>query len=378
MPKPSVNKQKKEEIQHMLNSRSSRSRTRKRPTRSKLQPVFIGIGALVAVGLFAILFSSTLLDNQFRNIVEQPTADVIQEDYTEIKATAETDQGVETYTASDTAILERFETMINTIEAVDLDANELMFDITFLLYGENQQLVETIRYNSENVLLIGDQTYTVDQQLIDELIASFFTEDYMEEENPPEENEEPVTEPDDEENIDEEDEPENEQSQQPKSMEEVAQETMEALAERDMDTLANYVHKERGLLLSPYVHIESEALRFNQDEVANLLNADQVYHWGTYDGSGEPIDLTASEYFDSFVKAEALLNPDQLTINEIQNRGNLINNIEETFPNASWVEYYNEGSEEYGGMDWNSLYLIYEKENDVWKLVAVVNDQWTI
>jgi hypothetical protein len=33
---------------------------------------------------------------------------------------------------------------------------------------------------------------------------------------------------------------------------------------------------------------------------------------------------------------------------------------------------------EYEGMDWRSLRLVFEKKNDIWYLVGIIHDQWTI
>ncbi len=44
-----------------------------------------------------------------------------------------------------------------------------------------------------------------------------------------------------------------------------------------------------------------------------------------------------------------------------------------------FIEYHFSGfEEEYGGMDWVSLRLVFVQEGGQWYLVGLVNDRWTI
>jgi len=40
---------------------------------------------------------------------------------------------------------------------------------------------------------------------------------------------------------------------------------------------------------------------FTKDQLKNLMESEEVYIWGEYDGSGDPIKLTFAQYFDKFV-----------------------------------------------------------------------------
>ncbi|WP_117168682.1 hypothetical protein [Paraliobacillus sediminis] len=172
---------------------------------------------------------------------------------------------------------------------------------------------------------------------------------------------------------------ETEQLDQQVSVEQKAEEIIRALANKEMAFISNTVHEEKGLLFSPYIYIEEDAITFEKNEVTNLLEDMETYLWGNYDGSGKPIEQTPNEYFEEFIDAEPLLDPDEVRVDSFEQRGNLINNIEDVFPEAKVIEFYTEGSDEYEGMDWSSINLVFEQnEHDIWKLVAIVTDQWTI
>jgi hypothetical protein len=115
-----------------------------------------------------------------------------------------------------------------------------------------------------------------------------------------------------------------------------------------------------------------------QDELPGLLDSEQVYTWGVYDGSGEPINLTFEAYYEEFVYSADFAEAEQVAVNERLGQGNTINNIQEFFPQSSFVEYYLPGSEEFGGMDWESLRLVFVEDGDTWLLVGIVHDEWTI
>jgi len=160
---------------------------------------------------------------------------------------------------------------------------------------------------------------------------------------------------------------------------ETAQEIMEDINKLDMVNLSDYIHSEKGLLFSPYVFINKDSVAFQKDEISDLLNDKNKYLWGHYDGSGEAIELTTSEYFAKFLSAEKFLKDGLVLVDDLKERGNIKNNIKDIFPQSKTVEYFLEGTQENDGMDRESIILVFEKDqNGMWKLVAIVNDGWTI
>ena len=152
-----------------------------------------------------------------------------------------------------------------------------------------------------------------------------------------------------------------------------------ALAEKDMAFLVNFVHPGRGLRFSPYAFVREEHQVFMPIELPALVSSVEVYTWGAYDGTGDPIELNFDDYYQEFVYSSDFANPEQMGVDERIGQGNSINNIDEFYQGSSFVEYHFSGFEEqYDGMDWESLRLVFVEEDGAWWLVGIVHDEWTI
>lgn len=155
---------------------------------------------------------------------------------------------------------------------------------------------------------------------------------------------------------------------------------MELVEQKDFENLSKNVHPSLGVRFSPYDYINLENDRvFSAAEVADLANNDTEYTWGSYDGSGDPINLSFQAYYDRFIYNNDFANPQIIGNNVSIGQGNTINNIEEAYANGQFVEFHFEGlEEEYAGMDWNSLKLVFEEHEGNWYIVGVVHGEWTI
>ena len=155
------------------------------------------------------------------------------------------------------------------------------------------------------------------------------------------------------------------------------------LKSRNIAGLSTFVHPRKGLRLSPYhsVNLQKGGDRvFTRSEVKGLLANKKRYLWGEDDGSGDPIRLTFAGYHRKFLYDHDYLQARHVTYNSASlSSGNLINNIRESYPAAIIVEYHFPGFEaKYGGMDWTSLWLVFEKQGSEWYLVGLVHGEWTI
>lgn len=160
-----------------------------------------------------------------------------------------------------------------------------------------------------------------------------------------------------------------------------AREVAEALAREDFDALAGWVHPEEGVLFAPYAYVEPERhATLSAAELRGVARGETLRRtWGHYDGTGEPIRLTFREYFERFVYDAPYLEEGRLAVDRRQGRGNTVDNAAEVWPEARIVEYHVPGSDpRYGGMDWSSLRLVFERFEGRWRLVGIVHDQWTI
>jgi len=163
-------------------------------------------------------------------------------------------------------------------------------------------------------------------------------------------------------------------------IDERARSVLTAISQRDYEKLSEAVHPEKGVRFTPYGYVDTEKdLVFSAEQIRNMASDTKKYVWGSYDGSGEPIELTFSEYFSRFIYDVAFTEAEKVGYNKILGQGNSLNNSFEVYRNAIIVEYHFPGIDpQYEGMDWRSLRLVFEKSGDTWYLVGVIHDQWTI
>jgi len=162
-------------------------------------------------------------------------------------------------------------------------------------------------------------------------------------------------------------------------LEDDAAQVIQALAVKDLEKVAEFVHPGMGVRFSPYAFVSEDHQVFMPDELPGLVGLGEVYVWGAYDGTGEPIELTFDAYFDQFVYSSDFANPEQVGVNERIGQGNSINNLAAFYPGGFFVEYHFSGFDaQYEGMDWQSLRLVFLQEGEDWYLAGIVHDQWTI
>ncbi|MDQ3703967.1 MAG: hypothetical protein M3437_01880 [Chloroflexota bacterium] len=159
-----------------------------------------------------------------------------------------------------------------------------------------------------------------------------------------------------------------------------ATEVIQALKSRDMEGLARLAHPEAGVRFSPYPSVGNMDQGITPAELRNVFADDRVSIWGWYDGSGKPMEMTFSEYYDEFVYNQDFAATPSVTYNEFKGHGNTVNNIFAEYPDAITVEYHFPGFDpQYQGSDWESLYLVFQKYADGnWYLAHIAHGYWTI
>lgn len=151
-----------------------------------------------------------------------------------------------------------------------------------------------------------------------------------------------------------------------------------AIKNQDMSALETWVHPVKGLRFSPYTFVLDEYLVFSAADIPDLLSDTTIYHWGTFEGLGEPIELTFGDYYDEFIYDADFFQPQVVGLDEAVGMGSMINNIAQFYPGAVTIEYHFEGFDpQYEGYDWLSLRLVLEEHEGSWYLVGIVHDEWT-
>lgn len=158
-----------------------------------------------------------------------------------------------------------------------------------------------------------------------------------------------------------------------------AYDVMGLIKDKNMAELSTYVHPIKGLRFTPYVYIN---LTFDQvfspGEVAVLDQNTTEYNWGYYYVSVEQeIIKTFNDYYDEFIYDEDFLNTNTIGVNAIVSYGDIIDNIDNEYPNAEYLEFYFPGVAHNNGSYWRSLKLVFEESGGQLYLIGIVHGQWT-
>ncbi len=149
------------------------------------------------------------------------------------------------------------------------------------------------------------------------------------------------------------------------------------LQKKDYWELGSYIHPEKGVRFSMYAYVRPEKDKiFSLTDYRKYINTEVKFTFGEKDGTGNPYVTTLKSYLDTWVYKRDFASGKYYE-NTFRGTGNSLNNLKEIYPNLPFTENYVEGSEKYGGMDWNSLRLVFEEFNGRYYLVAIVNDEWT-
>lgn len=154
---------------------------------------------------------------------------------------------------------------------------------------------------------------------------------------------------------------------------------IELIKSQDMMGLSAYVHPEAGIRFTPYFYVDTQIDQvFTEQEVAGLMQNNQIIEWGSFDGSGHPIELKFNDYYDLFVYDEDFANAEMIGNNIAIGKGNVLDNVDIAYPNGSFIEFhFSQIDPQYEGMDWRSLRLVFEELEGAWYLVGIIHGQWT-
>lgn len=152
-----------------------------------------------------------------------------------------------------------------------------------------------------------------------------------------------------------------------------------ALANNDFAKITNDIHPTRGVRFSMYAYVRPEADKvFSREQYAQYLQQSKIrFTWGEKDGTGDLLVTPLPEYLNTWVNAKKY-SDSTISINEFRRTGGTINNLRDVYQNSDVVEFYYKGSDEYAGMDWRIMRLVFDSYQGKRYLVAIINDQWTV
>ncbi|MGP4787752.1 hypothetical protein ACTXGJ_01330 [Psychrobacter sp. 1Y11] len=164
------------------------------------------------------------------------------------------------------------------------------------------------------------------------------------------------------------------------TLEQQALRIQQALANGSYASIKNDIHPIRGVRFSMYAYVRPESDKsFSRTQFAQYLQKSDIrFTWGEKDGTGDPLITTLPDYLQTWVNAEVFDENATMTVNDSQATGNSIDNLSKIYQNADYVEFYKDGSEQYGGMDWRAMRLVFDEYQGKRYLVAIISDQWTV
>jgi hypothetical protein len=149
---------------------------------------------------------------------------------------------------------------------------------------------------------------------------------------------------------------------------------------KDIKKLAEFIDSSSPVRFSPYGYVDTlHDKKLSAKELMAYSKNQKKIHWGIYDGTGYPINLSLNKYFEKFVYDMDFLNAKQKSINKIISGGSTYNNLVSIYPDCDFTQFYFPGSEaKYNGMDWKALVLVFKKDGGIYYLVGLIHDQWRI
>ena len=158
---------------------------------------------------------------------------------------------------------------------------------------------------------------------------------------------------------------------------ELALTVADLLRSGDYAALSACVHPVYGLVFSPYSTINLNSNQcFTANRVAMIGEDATVYTWGTKLDSDEPIQLTAKQYFETYVYERDYGKAPILGFNTVVRSGNALENVMAAFPEAQFVDMcFPPASAE--GTDWSILRMVFEDSGGTLKLTALIHSAYT-
>ena len=152
------------------------------------------------------------------------------------------------------------------------------------------------------------------------------------------------------------------------------------LQQQNWTTLAAYVHPERGVTFTPYSTVDPDSdLNFTAAQIKGLAQDQTVYTWGFEDGRGDPIQMTIQDYIARYVYDSNYTQAPEIGIDRIMTGGNALENLAEAYPGCRFVDFSFPSTDPVNdGLDWTSLKLVFQPDEEHWYLVGIVHGEWTV
>lgn len=146
----------------------------------------------------------------------------------------------------------------------------------------------------------------------------------------------------------------------------LTKQVLKLIKDKEYLELANFIHPTLGIRLEDVV-LKVENFR-------SLISNKNKINWGIIGPVDDSTILPVTDYFKKYVYDQDYLNSDKFNINKIINNCNDIVNTQGPFKNSDFVEcYFNHGNDV---VCRNSLDLFFQKYNEKYYLIGIIQDSW--
>lgn len=146
----------------------------------------------------------------------------------------------------------------------------------------------------------------------------------------------------------------------------------------DYSELSKTVHPEFGVVFSPCATVTlTTNKRFSAEQIAGFGSDSGIYIWGVRSSSGEPIEMTAADYFSRYVYDRDYCAASVIGVDHIVRSGNALENLTNVFGDLRFVDFHVPGGDGADGLSWSSLRLGFEEFEGMLWLSVVVHSEWT-
>ncbi len=145
----------------------------------------------------------------------------------------------------------------------------------------------------------------------------------------------------------------------------------------DFQALSELIHPEYGVYVSPSATLNISSNRwFSQKAFARLDGDRESLVWGLEGSSEKEIEYTAADFFSYVLYNRDYLNAPVISIDRVAKQGNALENVQEVFPGAHFVDLYFPPNNP-DDIDWSILRLVFENSDKEPKLVAIIHSEYT-
>jgi hypothetical protein len=140
------------------------------------------------------------------------------------------------------------------------------------------------------------------------------------------------------------------------------------------DLINKYFSNVGEIRFVPHSFLSNTDLKLAKQEILEKWVKTDIFHWGTFEGSGFPIDLSIKEYFENFITLNPNT-PNRIAINKriIELDGS--DNVYREYANETVVdivENYDSPNE------WQGVKVVFHYNEGAWRIICLVFSRYEI